>query len=131
MDKDWIIYDGECGFCNKFMIYFAKKDLNNNFIFVSNKSIEGISFLTNNNLKETSNSSLIVKNENKVYIEGMALRKIFEKINVNQSIRIIIQYTNLKVLNFTYKIIAKNRLILTKNNCEIPASEIKSKFITS
>ena len=46
-----IIYDGNCGFCNKTVRFFAKNDTNNCFKFVSNHSVFGTELLEEHKIK--------------------------------------------------------------------------------
>ena len=131
MKSNIIIYDGECGFCNKMILYIAQKDTKNNFTFVSNLSTKGIEFIDSNDLVEISKKTIIVVFKNQHYTFGEAIKIIFSNIQINKMPQKIIQYTNTKLLNFVYNIIAKNRLFLSNNVCQIPPSEILSKFIIS
>ena len=60
MSTNLIIYDGECGFCNKTMIFFAKNDSYNHFMFVSNTSKIGVEILSQNHLGQVSKNSIVV-----------------------------------------------------------------------
>ncbi len=131
MDKNIVIYDGECGFCNKAILFIAVKDTNNHFLFVSSLSSTGKKILTQNNLVEVSKSSIVVINNTQIFIKGKAVKVISENLNLNSILKKTIAITNVKLLDVGYKIIANNRLSLTNNSCKIPQREILSKFILS
>ena len=131
MDKNLIIYDGECGFCNKILLFLAEKDIGNHFTFVSNLSKYGEEILLQNNLTEISKGSIVVIDNREIYTKGNALKVISKYIKVNSFLNNLIQLTNILLLNFVYKTIANNRLKLTNNNCKIPHKEIRIKFIIS
>lgn len=124
-----IIFDGECGFCNKTMLYIAMKDSNNHFMFVSNLSEKGKGILVENNLFEVSKDSIVVVNNGQILTKGEAVKIIAQKLDLNAILKRIILATNVKVIDFGYKIIANNRLKLTKNICKIPPKEILNKFV--
>lgn len=129
MDKNSIIFDGACGFCNKIILFFAKKDKNNHYLFVSSQSELGSLFLLNNKLTEISKISIIVFENNKIYINGSAIKMIFKNIHINFLFNFIVKNSNVILINFVYKFISNNRLILTNNVCKVPPKNIKSKFI--
>lgn len=131
MDASLIIYDGECGFCNKILLYLAEIDTNNNFLFVSNLSEKGKEILLENNLVEVSKDSIVVFNNGHIFTKGKAVKIIAQNVNINSLLKKIIDVTNVVLLDFGYKIIANNRLSLTNNSCKIPSKEILSKFILS
>lgn len=130
MDKSIIVYDGNCGFCNKIIFYIAKKDSENNFIFISNLSKKGNQLLKSGNYLEISKYSIIVIHKSQIYTFGEALQIIFSNININRIFQKIILITNLKILNFIYQIIARNRLFLFNKTCKLPPKEVLIKFIT-
>ena len=129
MNRHWIIYDGECGFCNKAVMFIALHDTNNRFLFISNISSLGSKYLQDNNLIATSKITIILIENNKFLISGAAIKNICQYININSYLKFIIKYTNLQLLNFAYSLISKSRLLLNGSTCEIPSKEIVSKFI--
>ena len=129
MKRKIIIYDGECGFCNKSLLYIAKKDYDNHYLFISNLSIKGKEILTSEKLTKVSKNTIIVIDNNTYLTKGKAIKHISKNILINPILKIIIQHTNLKLLNILYKIVAYNRLLLSSNSCRIPTKEILSKFI--
>lgn len=129
MNKNLIIYDGECGFCNKIMIFIAKKDKNNHYKFVSNTSKIAREILDQKGMVEVSEKTIIVMDNNEIFIKGKAIKVIAKNIVLNPILKRIIAITNEKLLNIGYTIIAKNRLLLTNNSCEIPPKEVLEKFI--
>lgn len=131
MDKNLILYDGECGFCNKTILFLAEKDIHNHFIFVSNVSRLGQEFLQKNNLIETTKTTIILVEQNHHFTKGKAIKMISKKLAIHPVLQFLVRNTPIIALNFFYTIIAKNRLALTNNNCRIPSPEIRSKFIVS
>ena len=77
----YIIFDGECGFCKKIIIFIARNDKNNTFKFISNFSKFGAKILLKNKIKGLEKSTIIlVENENEIYTKSLAVRKILLKI---------------------------------------------------
>lgn len=130
MKSNLIIYDGECGFCNKIILFIAQKDTKNNFVFVSNLSKTGQDLLSKFNLAEASKTSIVVIKNDQSFIKSKAIKIIFSEIEINKLLQKTIRFTNSKIVNFVYSIIANNRLLLFSNVCKIPPREMLSKFIT-
>tara|TARA_B100000780_G_scaffold241533_1_gene184010 strand:- start:4052 stop:4450 length:399 start_codon:yes stop_codon:yes gene_type:complete len=127
----YIIYDGDCGFCNKTVMFLAKNDRNNNFKFVSSLSEFGAKILLKNKIKGLEKSTIIlVENENKIYTKSVAIRKVLLKIPYYKMIGYLIFLFPKRLSDYVYDLISKNRKLIIKNStCEIPNSEIRKKFI--
>ena len=74
----YIIFDGDCGICNKSIMILAKIDANNKYLFVSNLSVKGIDLLAKFELKNETNETIILIIEDKFYLKSEA---IFNFIN--------------------------------------------------
>ncbi len=131
MKYSYIIYDGDCGFCNKTVMFLAKNDRNNNFKFVSSLSEFGAKILLKNKIKGLEKSTIIlVENENKIYTKSVAIRKVLLKIPYYKMIGYLIFLFPKRLSDYVYDLISKNRKLIIKNStCEIPNSEIRKKFI--
>jgi predicted DCC family thiol-disulfide oxidoreductase YuxK len=129
--KKYIIYDGSCNFCNKVIMFLAKIDKKNNFIFVSSLSNVGISLLLKHKIIGIENFTIILINEENVDIKSVAIRKIFLDISYYKFIGYLMFLLPLKISDYVYDIISKKRKkIMKKDICEIPKPEIRKKFIT-
>ncbi|CAA0234761.1 thiol-disulfide oxidoreductase DCC family protein [Tenacibaculum maritimum] len=127
----YIIYDGSCNFCNKAIMFLAKIDKNNNFIFVSSLSNVGISLLQKHKIIGVENFTIILVNEENVDIKSVAIRKIFLNISNYKFIGYLMFLFPVKISDCVYDIISKRRKkIMKKDVCEIPKPEIRKKFIT-
>ena len=131
MQYSYIVYDGDCGFCNKTVMFVAKNDKNNNFKFVSNLSDFGTKILLKNNIKGLEKSTIIfVNNKSKIYTKSVAIRKVLLKIPYYKVIGYLMFLFPKRLSDYVYDLISKNRKLIIKNSiCEIPNSEIRKKFI--
>ncbi|MCF6240423.1 MAG: DUF393 domain-containing protein [Bacteroidales bacterium] len=127
---NYVIYDGTCGFCNKSVMFVAKNDKKNYFKFVSNLSVFGNDLLSKHQILGLEDSTIILLEDNKLYIKSLALRRILLKLP-NYKIAGLIMYLFPAMLSdYIYDFIAKHRKKIIKNtNCEIPDEEIRKKFI--
>jgi len=126
----FVIYDGDCGFCNKMIMVFAKNDKNNNFKFVSSLSEFGIKFLLKYNIKGLEKSTIILIKKKNFYIKSTAIRKILLRISYFRILGYVMFLIPKKVSDCFYDFISNRRKRILKNDyCEIPTSEIRKKFI--
>ena len=129
-NKQIVIFDGECGFCNNAVLFIAKRDTENKFLFVSNFSKRGRKILTLFELNQIANKTLILVMGDNYFIEGEAIKKIAKKIKISVVLRFILRLTPSLLLNFGYSIFSKYRKRMAKNNqCQIPSNDILNKFI--
>lgn len=127
----YVIYDGECGFCNKTIMFIAKNDKRNIFKFVSSLSEFGKKLLEKYAIKGLEKSTIVlVENENRIYTKSLAIRKILLKISSYKMIGYLMFLFPKQLSDYAYDLISKNRKRIIKNNiCEIPSPEIQKKFI--
>lgn len=127
VDKRSIIfYDGDCGLCNRFILFILKFERENLFFFSALDSE-----LAKNNLQSlNSDTVVLLQNGNEYYRSQAALLIIKEMIFP------ICLLTYLRVLplgfrDFFYKIMAKNRkrFFKGKEQCLFPDKEVKKRFL--
>lgn len=129
MYKGVIIFDGNCGFCNKTIMFIARNDKNNRFEFTSSLSNFGIKLLLKHKINYLEKSTIILV-ENEIYIKSVAIRKILFKIPFYKMISYLMFLFPRTLSDYVYDFISKNRKLILKNNiCEIPNVEIRKKFI--
>ena len=130
MRQSYVIYDGTCGFCNKTVLFFAKKDQNDHFKFVSGLSDFGKDLLHIHNIKGLQSSTLILVEDNRrVFVRSVAIRRILLKLPGYSFIAAILCLFPKSILDAMYRTISKYRKKFKNTVCELPDQEIKEKFI--
>lgn len=123
--KNIILYDGNCFYCNKFILGVIKND----------KGIFNIIDQNNNYFKIFKNKFSIIDNEETIYYidtneiiykKSDAILKIYEKCSIEYKIIAFFLILVPKFIrDYFYKLFSKNRNSLFKNNtCIIPTKEI-------
>ena len=126
----FVIYDGDCGFCNKTIMVFAKNDKNNDFKFVSSLSEFGIKLLLKYNIKGLEKSTIILIEKESFCIRSIAIRNILLRIPYFRMLGYIMFLIPRKVSDWFYDFISNRRKRIVKNNdCEMPTLEMRKKFI--
>ncbi|MDC0380316.1 DUF393 domain-containing protein [Flavobacteriaceae bacterium] len=131
MRRNYILYDGKCGFCNNSVMYIAKNDRENQFTFVSSLSGFGKELLTKNNIVGLEQKTIIlIDDKDKVYIKSEAIKSILIKIPKLRIVSYLLLLFPKRLMDYFYMIISKRRKrILKTENCKIPSLEIRQKFI--
>tara|TARA_B110000967_G_C18456992_1_gene350723 strand:+ start:90 stop:488 length:399 start_codon:yes stop_codon:yes gene_type:complete len=131
MKDSFVVFDGNCPFCNKTVLFFAKNDKNNSFKFVSSVSEFGVNIITKLNIKGLVSSTIIlVENESGYYIKSIAIRKLLLKLPYYKFIGLSMFLFPQALSNFIYDLISKKRKSLIKNEaCQTLDSSIRNKFI--
>ncbi len=126
----YLIYDGACGFCNKLVMFVAKNDVNNHFIFVSSLSVFGADLLLKHHIVGLEEATIILLEDNQLFIRSLAVRKILQKLPKYKFSGLIMYLLPNRLTDYIYNFIAKHRKkIIRNNNCEIPSAKIREKFI--
>lgn len=129
-DKYYLIYDGDCGFCNFWVQWVLRNDKNKRIMFASLQSAFGQRFLDERNLD--------VKNFNTVYLwkpgqfYHLKSRAIFETANImggKYSLLSYFRFLPVSLTDFFYDNIAGNRQKLATQKCYLPTDEEKQRFI--
>lgn len=139
-----IFFDGICNFCNSSVNFIIKRDKKNYFKFASLQSEFAQNFLKSHNLvpkslpwqvrngkTEKKLDSIILFENNKLYIKSSAALQIAKHLNGLWKIFYILIIIPPFIRNFLYDIIAKNRYKLfgKRESCMIPDERIKDRFI--
>lgn len=130
MIEKYIIFDGNCGFCNKFLMTIAKKDKNDIFLFVSNLSNLGVNLLLKYKIIGLDESTIILIENHNIYIKSAAIKRILLNLKYYNILGKLMFLFPEKISNYVYDIISINRDKIIKNSdCKIPDSRIRRKFI--
>lgn len=126
-----IFFDGVCNLCNSSVNYFIKRDKKNILKFASLQSDAAKQILLQFGVEKVDLKSIIVLNNNKLYLESSAIIEILKQLGGIYKIFTIFWIIPKPIRDFLYQIIAKNRYrwFGKKESCMIPTPELKNKFI--
>lgn len=126
-----VVFDGNCGFCNKTLIFIAKNDINDNFTFVSSLSEFGIKLLSERNLIGVELESIILFEDTTKYsIKSLAIKKIMLNLPYYNLIGFTMGIIPRFISDFVYiQISIRRKQLIKSGNCEIPNANIREKFI--
>ena len=131
-NKQLVLFDGVCNFCNATVLKVIKMDTKNIFLFASLQSEIGKEIINHFNIDTKSVDSIIlVESNTQFYIKSTAALKIGKYFNGFWQLFQVFWILPTSFRDYFYNYIAKNRYnwFGKKDNCMIPTPEIKSKFI--
>ena len=125
-----IIFDGDCGFCNRTIMFFAKNDVNNCFKFISNNSDFGKGLLQKIQILGLEQSTIVLIENDNTFTRSSAIWRILLKIPKYRMLGFSLLLIPKKVSDWFYDFISNRRKrIVNNNDCEIPTLEMRKKFI--
>ena len=132
-DKQLILFDGICNFCNKSILMIIKHDTKDKFVFASLQSDIGKEITNYLGIDiSTIDSIILYKPSIAYYIKSTAAIKIMNQFNGLWKTSYFLWIFPEFIRNKVYDFIAKNRYkwFGKKEACMIPTIEIRAKFLS-
>ncbi len=128
--KYYVFYDGDCGFCNYWLQWILKNDVNDRFLFAPLQGKFGQQFLWQRGLdRKQFNTIYLWKPTSYYLIKSKAIAEIAKilggKYAVMASLNLLPTFFSDKI----YDKVAENRLKLASQKCLLPTEEERKKFI--
>ena len=130
-NKQLILFDGVCNFCNDTVNKIINADKNNVFVFAPLQSDFGKEVLTYLGINKEIDSIVLYHPGFAYYLESDAALEIAKQLSGFYPLLQIGKIVPKALRNTIYKYIAKNRYKWygKKESCWIPTPELKSKFL--
>ena len=129
-DKLYILFDGDCGFCNFWVQWILKKDKKDRFLFASLQGNFGQQFLIERNLENKNFGTIYLWKPSGYYLQkSNAILKITETLGGIYSILKIFYIVPIFIRDTIYDWISRNRQKLMSASCIIPNEEQRQKFL--
>lgn len=122
--KNIILYDGTCGICNQMILWIVRRDTRNVFTYISNSSQAGVEYIELFQLQPYISETIVFISNERFYIKSNAVLRILNVLYNTKLFLNIFQYVPLKIRDFLYDFIAKNRYLISKNTCNIADQEL-------
>jgi len=129
--KQIILFDGVCNFCNFWIDFVLKRDKNDLFKFSAIQSSKGIELFKKYNLDSSRQYTFFLISGNKVYTKSTAMLIVCKQLKGVIKILFVFIIIPKFMRDFIYDLIAKNRYRLfgKKEVCRIPTEEEMHKFL--
>ena len=130
-EKQIVLFDGVCNFCNFWVNFLIRRDKNDLFRFAALQSENAKELKSRFKIDISNPDTLFLIVREKVYIKSTAALMVCKELN--GMIKILFPLIILPVFfrDFIYDLIAKNRYKMfgRKESCRIPTEAEKEKFV--
>lgn len=131
-DATIVFYDGECGFCNKWIgFYFRHRRVDSAPIYFSPTQTELADlYLTATPSNNFPLKSIILYRDGNTYAKSSAVIRIMKNLSFKYRVLAnILWLVPVFIRNLAYDLVANNRNSLSSPYCYVPTKEEKSLFI--
>lgn len=126
-----VLFDGVCNLCNTSVRFLLAYNRKKNLLFSPLQSAKAKKRLKDLNWENKTLDSLILIENDKVYIKSEAAFKISKHLTYPWKVFYHFRYLPKGLCNWVYDLIAKNRYSWfgKKQSCMIPRTEWKGRFL--
>ncbi|MFV0247980.1 MAG: thiol-disulfide oxidoreductase DCC family protein [Tenacibaculum sp.] len=131
-NKQLILFDGICNFCNSAVLRIVKLDKKNNFVFASLQSSIGQNIISNLGIDTNKTDSIILyKHDLLYYTKSTAILQIIKAFGGFWKLTVVFYIIPKFFRDYLYGLVAKNRYkwFGIKDKCMIPTPELRKKFL--
>lgn len=130
-NKQLILFDGVCNFCDNTIQKIIKADKKNIFVFTSIQSPIGQQVIKYIGVKPEVDSIILYQPNIAYYIESDAVLEIAKQLNGISSLLQVGKIIPKAMRNSLYRYVAKNRYKWygKKEECMMPTPEVRAKFL--
>jgi len=126
-----VLFDGTCAFCERSVIFMAKRDPAGYFRFGASQSPEAAALLAPFGVSRESARSIILIEDGQVYLRSTASLRIAARLTPPWSWARVFLWIPVPIRDALYGVVAAVRMRLAgrSNACEIPPPEIRNRLI--
>jgi predicted DCC family thiol-disulfide oxidoreductase YuxK len=126
-----VLFDGTCAFCERSVIFMAKRDPAGYFRFGASQSPEAAALLAPFGVSRESARSIILIEDGQVYLRSTASLRIAARLTPPWSWARVFLWIPVPIRDALYGVVAAVRMRLAgrSNACEIPPPEIRKRLI--
>jgi len=126
-----ILFDGECAFCERSVVFIAKRDPAGYFRFGASQTAEARALLEPYGVRRETAKSIILIEDDRVYLRSTASLRIAAKLTFPWSLLRVCLAIPVPVRDGVYRVVSavRQRLAGRSNACEIPPPEIRARMI--
>lgn len=131
IQKKTILFDGFCNLCSWSIHFILKRDKYDLFRFASLQSEKGIQILTQFGIAENMDKSVVLIENNRVYIKSEAALRIAKKLKGAWPLLYVFIVIPKSLRDYVYMIISKNRFSWfgKRDTCYFPDKNFDDKFL--
>ncbi len=124
-----VLYDGECGFCNKSVQYILKYEKDQTIFFSALQSNYTKTYFSQNKWELPDLSTFVFVEDGKLYTKSTAAFRLTKHLKFPYNLLGVFQLLPEWITDKAYDFIAKNRKKVFKSFCVLPSSHQKMRFL--
>lgn len=130
-EKQIILFDGVCNFCNFWVNFIIKRDKKDLFRFAALQSDKAREFSANFNFDTSSMNTFVLIEGEKFFTKSTAALMICKQLNGPIKILSLFIFFPKFFRDFIYDLVAKNRYKFfgKRDSCRVPTEKEKEKFL--
>jgi predicted DCC family thiol-disulfide oxidoreductase YuxK len=130
-EKQIVLFDGVCNFCNYWVNFAIKRDKKKKLKFTTLQGETAKQLLPQYNINPSSLSSVILIDTGKAYTQSSAAIRICKYLNGGWKLFYGLMIIPKFIRDFFYNIIARNRYrwFGKKESCIVPTPELRERFL--
>lgn len=127
-DKQIVIYDGTCGFCDSTVRFVLDQNPKDNLRFVSHQSELGTALRAEYDVKEGAETIVLI-NDSGYAVKSKAIFGILRQVRSSYKYLALLSFIPSTLSDFFYDIVARNRHRIQGQACMIPTMKEKKFFL--
>lgn len=126
-----VFFDGDCGFCNRWVLFVLKKDSKKLFRFASLQSeVANRCFKERNEPELADGKSLVLLESGRFFVKSTAVLKILREVDGFWRFAYLFMACPAPLRDFVYSVFARWRHVLgSKKYCAIPPPDVVNRFL--
>lgn len=128
-----VLFDGTCAFCERAVIFIARRDPAAYFRFGASQNPAAVALLAEHGLTREMTRSLVLIEDGRVYLRSTASLRIAARLTWPWSLARVFLVVPVPLRDAAYRLVAaiRHRLAGRSNACEIPPKEIRERLLTN
>jgi len=128
-----VLFDGSCAFCERSIVFVAKRDPARRFRFGASQTPEGAEILARHGVAAESASTVVLIEDGRVFTKSSAALRIARRMSWPWPLAAVFLAVPRFIRDAVYTTIARHRhrLMGTTSVCAVPPPELRSRIITS
>jgi len=130
-DGGVVLFDGTCAFCERAVVFIARRDPAGYFRFGASQSPEAAALLEPYGLTRDTARSIILLEGGHAYLRSTASLRIAARLTFPWSLARVFLLVPAPVRDAVYRLVAvvRHRLAGRSNACQIPPPDIRERLI--
>ena len=126
-----VLFDGTCAFCERSVVFTAKRDAAGYFRFGASQSPQAEALLAQYGVTPATARSIILIEDGRVYVRSTASLRIASRLSFPWSLLRVLLLVPAPIRDAVYRVIAaiRHRVAGRSNGCQIPPPEIRDRLI--